>query len=60
CRRLGEPEEKAGRPAEPAGEAARLQRAEWPEKRALQEAPELPLQCLGATESLGIRLPCLC
>lgn len=57
CRRLREPPGEAGSPAQPARQAAHLQRAEWPEKRALPAHPKLPVQRAGETESLGVHLP---
>lgn len=57
CRRGGQPDGEAGGAAQPAGEAARVQRAERPEERALPAASELPVQRAGETARLGVHLP---
>lgn len=60
CYRVREYEGKAGSPAQLAGEAAHIQRAERPEERALPASPKLPVQRAGETQSLGVHLPCVC
>lgn len=58
--RCGGSGEEAGRPAQPAGEAADLQRAERPQERTIPAFPELSVQRVGETEGMGFRLPRFC
>lgn len=60
CCRCGGSGEEAGRSAQPAGEAAELQRAERPQERAVPPLPELSLQRAGEATGMGFRLPRLC